>query len=197
MQNPSILSKRFSLSRELITTVNDDGNGQRKTLQALKLEYPDAEITTPVYYASVKFDKLNEFDLIARYILSLLYSRGNPKGKTDFLYQQLVGMPTVAVASSNGVLYIACDKIEITREGIKSVLESTGYIDFSIIKNDKTNNKLHAEMKLLSKINHGIDGKFMGVSKPCCAQCADFLENQGIDYLYWNSQNVGILTPPF
>jgi hypothetical protein len=75
-------------------------------------------------------------------------------------------MPTVAVASSNGILYIACDKIEITREGIKSVLESTGYIDFLIIKNDKTNNKLHAEMKLLSKINHGIDGKFMGVSKP-------------------------------
>lgn len=179
--------------RELITADNDSED----PLTTLQERYPGADISTPVHYSSVDWEKLNDFDGIARYILALVYSASDKGTKTEFLHQQLIGIPTVAVACSGGVLHIAHDIVKIDIGQIKDILESINYKKIELIKNNNTNKKLHAEMKILKVLGVNLDRKLMGVSKPCCTQCADFLELQGIDYSYWHSHPVGHWTPPF
>ncbi|WP_408602528.1 hypothetical protein [Paraburkholderia guartelaensis] len=53
-------------------------------------------------------------------------------------------------------------------------------------------------MKLLRRFGtDSLRWKTMGVSKPCCRACADFLEKEGVDYSYWHNQNVGHWYRPY
>ena len=183
-------------SGELIGTTMPD------QLKAAKKHYAGGVVTTPVIYTKVDptGSGLNEYDLMARMILAVTYT-GDDNAKPDMLYQSMIGSPTVAIAqdAKSGTLVIACNKLKVFQDKlVRAALDSEGVEEkFELLKLDD-DHSLHAEMRLVNFFYNDklrLAGDALGVSKPCCRDCASHLEALDIDYSYWHDQNVGKWAP--
>ncbi len=131
-----------------------------------------------------------ELDRIACTILAVCYSgqkSQNPKT------QNLREMGCVAAIFVGNDIWVAANKgIDIGANEINTAL-GTVYdgADVYVVKNG--DGSMHAEMQLLKELRDSGKnprGMYMGVSKPCCAQCAKELSERGVEFMHEHKDKV-------
>lgn len=172
-----------------------------------------------VNYDDLSYMFLNDLDRIARYFLAVAYS--SVYKPTDTYNQAYIAARTVAVGRSGNKLYIAANglkglgsqrprgdtrriiiavnEIRIGAQGLANALAEEGIggitnIIFATNPEGDEDRTYHAEMQLVDIFHEeGVpfDGSIIGVSKPCCKNCAQSLDRVGVGYSYWHDQNVG------
>jgi hypothetical protein len=170
---------------------------------------------------TLDINNLNVLDRVARYLLAVAYSSVY-KG-TDTYNQAYVAARTVAVGLADNTLYVTANTLiglglkaqsnvklkiavnemriaatalaaEMSAERIANLTELVVVLN-PLGNDDRT---YHAEMQLVDVFqeqNLRFEGDIIGVSKPCCMQCAGTLDKLGIGYSYWHSENVGHWIP--
>jgi hypothetical protein len=156
---------------------------------------------------------LNELDKIARFALAVAHSgqwtdenareaeyRWDPRREQLFVAQR-----TVAVVehpwgglylAANGVWNDAIEDVGSTMQRVIAALQAAGEGTIRIVPNPygHSDRSFHAEMQLLRYfIDRGwrFEDDMIGVSKPCCERCADWLDRNWIEYSYWHDQPTG------
>lgn len=152
---------------------------------------------TPVVYVAVEPKSLNESDKIARLLMSMIWSsQFDPQ---DFLKQNLIGQGTLAVATTADTLYVAGNDCfpnvtwEALRTFVKDALarEKVAFKNIVFVKNPNGfgDRSFHAEAQLVWYLHkNNILTKEIGVSKPCCQNCALMLDRVGLAYSYWHEE---------
>ncbi|MFP5270680.1 hypothetical protein [Coleofasciculus sp.] len=163
----------------------------------------DASLSpTNVVYTAVNAGGLNELDKIARFALAAAHS-GQYAG--THREQHFISQRTVAVARYNGELFIAAndlwnDDVEdvgSTMQRVEHELRNQGIggrIRFIPNRYGYRDRSCHAEVQIVNYFFSRawrLYNDTIGVSKPCCLQCANKLDQVRILYSYWHDQNVG------
>ncbi len=130
-----------------------------------------------------------ELDRIANSLLSVCYSGQKSQSHQT---QNLREMCCVAAIFVDEDIWVAANGVNISADEIHTVL-GTNYegADVYVVMNG--NGSMHAEMQLLKEvIECGRDprGMYMGVSKPCCAQCAKELNKYGVEFMHDHKDKV-------
>ncbi|MBN9121939.1 MAG: hypothetical protein J0I06_22825 [Planctomycetes bacterium] len=100
--------------------------------------------------------------------------------------QQVVFTPLSASKRGTGQAAAAETVFAAMKEAGMSDIKT---IDFTYKKSLLTNRTYHAEMQCVDYFfeeRQAIDGNYIGVSKPCCRDCAKALDKFGIGYAYWH-----------
>jgi len=192
----------FAASNNLTQTLGEDNPVTFKNVVDFQLDYT----------------RLNYLDRAARYLLAVAYSsvyRG-----TDTYNQAYVAARTVAVGLHDNVLYvtandliglglkpqkptpgvryrIAVNEIRIGARALEAEMRAEDLPQLrgiTVIAQETESRTYHAEMQLVDHFSEEkmrFEGDVIGVSKPCCAQCATRLDALKIAYSYWHDQNVG------
>jgi hypothetical protein len=162
-------------------------------------------INKNIYYSNQATDgsDLNDLDNIARYILAMTHSGWNDP--YHIVKQNVTGKKTFAVGASGDTLYVAHNVAmeggnrpspntgeeegikNITLGFIKSELKVSKIRDVKVINLAGRGNatSFHAEMQLIAYLKDkglALDGRIIGVSKPCCGTCGNFLNALGINF---------------
>ncbi len=142
-------------------------------------------------YSPNTSSRYSDLDYIATTLLRIAWSRKPDSPET----QNAVNYDCVAVCVVNGDLWYASNIIQITDEDVNTLLDCMEKDRFPfdgdvyMVSNGKGH--MHAEMKLVSQlIQEGLKTDSIGVSKPCCAQCANELSKRGINYSMWHDDSV-------
>lgn len=144
-------------------------------------------------YNKIRLEALSELraevDRIASMILAVAHSRAN--GDTS-IRQNLIQMDCVAACFVKRYIWIASNCVDITEEDINNALgkDYNGTTVWVVVNGD---GHIHAEMQLVEELQcsyHVYRGRHIGVSKPCCKQCAEILDELGMKYLYYHEDRV-------
>lgn len=123
-----------------------------------------------------------ELDRIASALLAVCHSGQKSQSPKS---QDLIQMNCVAAIFVDGDIWVAANGVEIGADEINTALgDEYDKYDVYVVKNG--NGHMHAEMQLIKELNiagKSPDEMYMGVSKPCCAQCAKELKKAGIEFL--------------
>lgn len=134
-------------------------------------------------------ESVAEADRIACMVLAVAYSRAY--GDTPSV-QKLIQMDCVAACFVNRDIWLASNQVGITEEDINNALGDE-YNGTTVWVVENGNGRMHAEMQLVQELQHGgypCRGRYIGVSKPCCDQCAAVLDNLGMNYLHRHKDKV-------
>lgn len=178
--------------------------GKYANPQHVTQDFGSGAYLTPVVYEALEqhYEDLNGLDRIARTVLALVHSAySSQKAKDqhhDFVLQNIVSMNTVAAAASGDKLYLAANGVDLlgAATAIANALGNEGVSFTPVIVTGTTwkDKDFHAEMQLVSYLaNNGLmpNGLTIGVSKPCCLQCAERLDSLGLSYSLWHDEEVG------
>lgn len=169
------------------------------------LEYHLKNADTPMHH------QFNNLDAIAKYIMAMSHTAivKGPEGKDEDKKEKAVvqvnigtGIKTVAVVRSGSTLLVTQNGIfkslasskrgAFIDELCKAVLAELGgksvVQKVEVLNSASDDFAFHAEMQLLEHcITSGrqISGGVMGVSKPCCVDCAKKLMEAGVDFSLW------------
>lgn len=141
-------------------------------------------------------------DEIARFILAIAHSGQYPGNHRE---QFFISQRTVAVVFHQGTLYVATNSLRnddvedvgTTLQRAIDAIRGAGYADqvrFIYNPGGNEDRNFHAEMQLLSYFmakGWRFDQDIIGVSKPCCENCANNLDRYLIMYSYWHREPVG------
>ncbi len=145
-------------------------------------------------YHEQRLDQLALADRIASFLLAVNWSwRRSPQSVS----QKLIQMDCVAVAVLDNEWLIASNSQGLTDYDVELAAEELGQITYAIVTRG-TPNAMHAEMQVLEEIRaSGYTGDqikqlglYMGVSKPCCRTCAEWLSFYNIGYAGWHDSPV-------
>lgn len=172
---------------------------------------------------NINISNLNFLDRVARYFLAIAYSSVYPG--SDKYNQAYVAARTVAAALNGNKLYLAANELKglglqrpkkdtrpiiiavnELRKGFEGLIKEFasegigGITEVVFVANPfgDDNRTYHAEMQLVDLFYEGrmnFDGGIIGVSKPCCMQCALSLDKVDINYSYWHNEKVGVVIP--
>ena len=142
-------------------------------------------------YSEKNVSNYSSLDIIAITLLRIAWSRN----RDIFNTQNAVNYDCVAVCLVNGELWLASNNIKITDEDINVLLECMNNDGLPYNGNVWTvtngSGHMHAEMQLVSQLKQeNLMTDFIGVSKPCCKQCAEVLDHVHIGYSMWHDSPV-------
>jgi hypothetical protein len=146
-------------------------------------------------YHQARITQLDTLDKAASYLLAMNWSWR--KSQTS-VSQKLIQMDCVAVAIVNNEWLIAQNSHGLTDYDVAQMATELGReITYAIVTRG-TPNQMHAEMQVLEEIrasgytNEQIQQLkvYMGVSKPCCRTCAEWLSHYNIGYANWHDSPV-------
>ncbi|GJJ03231.1 hypothetical protein RugamoR64_37690 [Duganella rhizosphaerae] len=163
-------------------------------------------------------DELNSLDIVARHILAYKFTivhNEEAGNRVDPVLHSLRDRETVAcVMVNDGHLLVAhnfkfrdadTNRIPFELATAKTVeamkaeglrIKTYAAVPFYIAKRKKD---FHAEMQLLEYVSDNamsIQGGVIGVSKPCCDDCARTLTSMGIDFSFRAGVAIGDWQPP-
>lgn len=142
-------------------------------------------------YHHEQLERMTNADLLAVAILQIAYSGSRAQTPDS---QRLIQMDCVAVYMSRSEFIVASNAVKLTDEIVRRALNTLdGSIHRSMtvaIANDLADRyakvkNMHAEMKIVKyfiEYNRQMQGISLGVSKPCCSECAVELDKRGIVY---------------
>lgn len=146
-------------------------------------------------YHEQRSTSLDTLDKAASYLLAMNWSWRRSQTSVS---QQLIQMDCVAVALVNNEWLIAQNSHGITDYDVEQMAAELGrQLTYAIVTRG-TPNQMHAEMQVLEEIRaSGYTGDqisqmniYVGVSKPCCRNCATLLDRYGIRYHSWHDSQV-------
>ncbi|HVT92924.1 MAG TPA: hypothetical protein VHD76_08775 [Bryobacteraceae bacterium] len=146
-------------------------------------------------------EKLTNADRLASTILATIYSHSRAAAS-----QSKIGFDCVAVGivglSSESTFYVAVNGISLShltsneeiRLSIINVMKE-GCLSGVIVPVDCPSQGMHAEMQILHYLSaRGFDvpkcSVVMGVSKPCCFQCATILRHSNVAFSLYHTDKV-------
>ncbi|WP_081044770.1 hypothetical protein [Xanthomonas translucens] len=144
-------------------------------------------------------ERMEDIDRIAVAILQIAYSGSRAQ---TFASQGLIQMDCVAVYKSGSEFVVASNTVSLTSEIVLRAWDTLGGRPTRgmtvTIAHGPTG--MHAEMKIVSyfiQIHKEMQGLRLGVSKPCCTECAVELDRRGIVYSTTHSTpNRGVWIAP-
>lgn len=144
-------------------------------------------------YNQIRLEGLSEIraeaDRIACIVLAVAYSRTH--GDIPSV-QRLIQMGCVAACFVGDAIWLASNNVEILPVDIDNAL-GNDYNGRTVWIVQNGNGNMHAEMQLVQELHNDsclYRGVYIGVSKPCCEQCANLLDKLGISYLHWHDDRV-------
>lgn len=134
---------------------------------------------------------LKEWDKDASYLLATSYSR---RSGSSHKSQSLIQMDCVAVAWVGNTLFAASNSKKLESSDFDALADALGY-SFTYANIKRGSGGMHAEMQVYEELAICYDElskivTYIGVSKPCCKQCATFLTTQGMTYAQWHDAKV-------
>ncbi|POA33920.1 MULTISPECIES: nucleic acid/nucleotide deaminase domain-containing protein [unclassified Pseudomonas] len=140
-------------------------------------------------YHNNRLNSVQQLDKVASYLLGLNYSGyASPTPKS----QSLIQMDCVAVAVVNNEWLIASNTQRIGDDEIIRMANELGFdIVYALIK--RGNGHMHAEMQILEELaasKYSSANVFIGVSKPCCKKCAEWIVHTGAKYTAHHDSDV-------
>jgi len=142
-------------------------------------------------YTGFRISGLREWDRQASFLLATSYSRRASPSRAS---QGLIQMDCVAVAWAGNSIYAAANSHALEDEDFIALAEelNTELTYYNIQRGD---GGMHAEMQVVEELYEQgelQDGsvQYIGVSKPCCRDCAEFLESVDIEYSQWHGDYV-------
>ncbi|POD80994.1 OTT_1508-like deaminase [Pseudomonas syringae] len=136
-----------------------------------------------------RINQVVELDKAASYLLARNYSgRTSPTA----ISQSLIQMDCVAVAVVNNEWLIASNSRKLGDDDAIMLAHELGMdITYALVK--RGSGYMHAEMQILEELaesKYQSANVFIGVSKPCCLQCAQSLDQAGSKYTSWHNTSV-------
>lgn len=149
-------------------------------------------------YHSEVIGHKNDLDYMASALLAISYSRrANSSSKSQSLIQY--DCVAVCIVEDEGI-WIASNSKQITDADIKEFRQylNSSWATKPIWTVTNGSSAMHAEMQLVKELfDNKKSTKYIGVSKPCCMQCRQVLQNCNIQFSCYHTSTVTNWESPF
>lgn len=151
-------------------------------------------------YSEIRMAAINDLDRMASALLAICYSGHRAPTPAS---QRRIQFDCVAVCQVGEDLWVAANGIGIQNEDIDELLELMKKEKYFFngcfyIVTQPGREAMHAEMKLLSELcDATLHTSYIGVSKPCCKYCKEYLNTAGISYAQWHDKEPTDWIDPF